>query len=155
MFRSKATRQSHGLIIVECRHLCLVPSLEEPMPSILPVHLPSQQHKCSTLSMRRRMEQRIKSVLCLIHLWPPCQQPLPLWYPLSFHPILAPPSYHHFLHQIRVHPLLAAQGLHRLPRFFQQFIPILLGNATSLWAQSPPVARLAAASFENASTMQG
>jgi hypothetical protein len=124
------------------------------MPSILLVHLPSQQCKCLTLSTRRRMEQRIKSVLCLIHLWPACQQPLPPWYPLSFHLILAPPSYRHFFHQIQVHPLLAAQGLHCLPCFFRQFIPILLGNATSLWAQSPPVARLAAASFKNASTMQ-
>jgi len=154
MLHSKATRQNHGLIIVKCRHLCLVPSLEEPTLSILLVHLPSQQRKCLTSSIRRRMERRIKLVLCSIHLWLTCQQPLPPWYLLSFRPILAPLLYHHFLHQTPVHPLLAAQGLRRLPRFFQQFFPTLLSDATSLWAQSLPVARLAAASFENASMMQ-
>jgi len=154
MLHSKAMRQNHGLIIVECRHLCLAPSLEEPMLSIRLVHLPSQQCKCLTSSIQRRIEQRIKLVLCSIHLWLTCQQPLPPRYLLSFRPILAPPLYHHFLHQTPVHPLLAAQGLRHLPHFFQQLVPTLLSDATSLWARLLPVVRLAAASFENASMMQ-
>ena len=89
MFCSKAIWQSHSLIIIECRCLCLVPSLKEPMPSILLVHLPSQQYKCLTLSIQRRIKQRIKLVLCLIHLWPVYQQPLLPWY--SLHLILAFP----------------------------------------------------------------
>ena len=135
MFHSKAMQQNHGPIIIECKHLCKIPSHEEFMHSILPVHPPSPQHKFSTILMQR-MELRIKLVLCLmIH---PSQ---PLHF-LLFHLILMlpTPSYHSFLHQIPVYPLshLAAQGLHCLPHFFQQFIPILI-NTTSPWAQLPPV----------------
>ena len=148
MFHSKAMQQNHGPIIVECKHLCLVPSLEEFMRSILLVHPPSPQHKCSTMSMQRRMEPRIKLVLCLmIH-------PLQPLHFLLFRLILAPPTPSYCLFLL-VYPLshLAAQGLHHLPHFFQQFIPILI-STTSLWARLLLVVRVAAASFENTSMMQ-
>ena len=87
-----------------------------------------------------------------LHSWIIC---LPLWYlllTLSLHLILV---HHVSLHQTPA-LLLAVQGHHHLPPFFQQFIPIpgLLSSRTSLWAQSPLVVMLAAARLKNANTMQ-
>ena len=157
--------RNHGHIIAECRLLCLVLSPEEPTLSILAVHLLCRQHKYSMSSMQKRTKQRTKLVLHLIHPWLTRRQPMPRLYLLSFHLISVPlhleghpPSYHPFLNQTLALPrLLAARSLHHLPPFLQQPIPILLHDVTFLWAQrvlSPLVVMLAAASLENASTMQ-
>ena len=176
MLCSKPMQQNLGHIITECRLLCLVPSLEECMHSILPAHPPSWQHKYSISSIQRKTEQRIKLILHFIHLWLLFHLILALFYLtlalfylilalfylilVSFHPISAPlqlpPPYHLSPHQILVYSLLlAAQGLHHLHLFLQQSIPNLLSNVMFLWAWaachillvSPPVVMLAGAQY--------
>ena len=136
------TPQNHGLSIARCKTSCLVCSLEALIPSIPAACLPNL-HKCSTSLMVRRMERRIKAVLCLIHL-PTLQvprPPFPLHLPTSWGPrpflILTSwdssqtTSHHHLFHQTSILP--TALGHHRHPLSPQRAISTQLSDTTYLW----------------------